>query len=82
VREPGDEIPKRPTPEQDRRMRLWLEESVAAILHGKPSPVCGDFIGELMESDLDFTELYLAYGFEADGIRKDFNEVQKRWGAF
>jgi hypothetical protein len=84
VREPGDEIPEKPTPEQELRMRLWLEERVAAILYGKSTPGCGDFLETAISADIDFSALYLEYGFQKDGftLAVDFREIQKRRGAF
>jgi len=59
----------KPTPEQAKRMRFWLEERVDAILAGKYSPVIGVTLQSDIESGVDFSDLYAEFGFTADGHR-------------
>ena len=59
----------KPTPEQAKRMRFWLEEKVDAILRGKYSPVLGATLQSDIESGVDFSELYAEFGLTAHGHR-------------
>jgi hypothetical protein len=49
-------------------MRWWLEDRVAAILRGAPSPAQPEAIGAAINAGVDFSAIYAEYGFGADGV--------------
>jgi hypothetical protein len=57
----------KPTPEQAKRMRFWLEERADAILKREYSPVLGSTLQADIESGVDFSDLYAEFGFASDG---------------
>ena len=70
----------KPTREQELTMRRWLVNRVIAIEQHTSSLPRGPLIEEAIDTGVDFSGLYLEFGFEADGLTpaKDFREVQKR----